>query len=167
MKYGAGMKRLIVMRHAKSDWDAGAANDHERPLNARGRREAPSVGERLAELGATPDLAIVSDAARTRETWARVAKSFPKAEMALEPAFYLAGIDAVRDRLERAPRDAKTILVLGHNPGWEEMATELAADRVELKTSYAAIFETDDDAPWSELLAPGKLRLAKVVKPSE
>lgn len=167
MKYVAFMKRLIVMRHAKSDWDAGAESDHERPLNARGRREAPSVGKHLGELGAAPDLAVVSDATRTRETWDRISKGFPKAEMVVEPAFYLAGIDAVRARLERVPSSAKTILVLGHNPGWEEMASELAGEHVELKTSYAAVFETDADGSWTELLSPEKLRLAKVVKPSE
>src|SRR5260370_42359004 len=132
------MKRLIVQRHAKSDWEAGATSDHERPLNERGRREAPSVGARLVELSAVPELALVSDATRTRETWDRIKGSFARTKMELEPSFYLAGLDAVRERVARVDDEIETVLVLGHNPGWEELASALAGKRVELKTAYAA-----------------------------
>ena len=163
------MKRLIVMRHAKSDWEAGASSDHERPLNERGKREAPSVGARLAELNAKPDLALVSDATRTRETWDRIKASFPRATMELEPSFYLAGLDAVRERVARVDDDVQTVLILGHNPGWEELASALADKRVELKTAYAAFLEArdEDTEAWSNVLVPGGFKLRKVVKPTE
>ncbi len=61
-------RTLLIIRHAKSDWESGAP-DHERPLNARGRREAPKLGKHLAALGLRPDLVVCSDAARARQTW--------------------------------------------------------------------------------------------------
>ncbi len=160
------MKRLIVMRHAKSDWEVGASSDHERPLNERGRREAPSVGERLTELRAIPELAISSDAVRTRETWESIRGSFPRAKLELEPTFYLGGLDALTERFARVADDVETVLVLGHNPGWEDMASTLSGDRVELKTAYAAILESREDGPWASALHPGGFKLKKVVKPA-
>jgi len=65
-------RRLMLMRHAKSAWQSQAPSDHERPLNERGRRNAPRVGKRLAELGWVPDHVIGSDSRRTRETWERM-----------------------------------------------------------------------------------------------
>jgi phosphohistidine phosphatase len=155
------------MRHAKSDWEAGAASDHERPLNDRGKREAPSVGKRLAELHAVPELVISSDAARTRETWDRIRGSFPHARLELEPSFYLAGLEAVRERFATVPDDVGTVLILGHNPGWEQLASELTGTQIELKTAYAAILESrgDDDQAWTEALRHGGFTLKKVVKP--
>lgn len=162
------MKRLIVMRHAKSDWEAGAGSDHERPLNARGRREAPTVGKRLVELRYGPELIVTSDAARTLETCELVVPSFRGVTVEREPKFYLAGIDAVRARLSEVSDEVKTILVLGHNPGWEEMASELAEERIELKTAYAAVLESKKKGrSWKELIEPGAFELAKVVKPTE
>jgi len=70
-------KRLIIMRHAKSSWTSGAATDHQRPLNKRGRRDAPRIGARLQHLGWLPDLVIASDSERTRETWQRMKVEFP------------------------------------------------------------------------------------------
>jgi phosphohistidine phosphatase len=69
---GAMTKRLIVLRHAKSAWDTDAPDDHSRPLAKRGRKDAPLIGARLAQLEWVPQAVISSDSARTRETWARM-----------------------------------------------------------------------------------------------
>ena len=121
------MRRLIVMRHAKSAWDTDAATDHERPLSERGRRDAPRIGERLGELGWIPDLALVSDALRATETWNRAARTLGM----LVPVRYLralygAGLGAVQQVLETVPDVADTVLILGHNPGFERVASWLA-----------------------------------------
>lgn len=159
------MKRLIVMRHAKSDWEAGASSDHDRPLNDRGRREAPSVGKGLVELHAIPELVLSSDAARTRETWDRIRGSFPNATVELEPSFYLAGLETVRDRFVQVSDALATVLVLGHNPGWEDMASELTGTRIELKTAYAAVLESRRGETWADALGPSGFALKKIVKP--
>ena len=69
-------RRIIVMRHAKSSWKSGARDDHARPLNKRGRRDAPRIAARLAELGWVPERVISSDSERTRQTWARMEEAF-------------------------------------------------------------------------------------------
>lgn len=165
------MKRIIIMRHAKSDWSAGAGSDHERPLNPRGKREAPLVAAALRASGVIPERVLSSDSTRTRETWAHMADQFEGAEVTYDAKLYLAGIDATRaalaaldDVLREAPRETTAVLVLGHNPGWEDMVTELARRRIELKTAHAAVFEaTREDLPWAELLSFENLKLARIV----
>ncbi|WP_166418472.1 SixA phosphatase family protein [Cochlodiniinecator piscidefendens] len=113
--------RLILTRHAKSDWDDPFASDHERVLNERGRLAAPKVGEWLKENGYVPDEVFCSDAARTRETWKRLSSTFSSAP---EPSFtrrlYLAPDFAMFDLLKAAT--GKTVMVVAHNPGIAELA---------------------------------------------
>lgn len=161
------MKRLILMRHAKSDWSAGADSDHERPLNHRGKREAPVVAAELRASGLSPDRVISSDSTRTRETWERMEDQFPSAVVTFDPTLYLAGIEAARAALRRVDADAaaslQTVMLLGHNPGWEDMVSDLSGQRVELKTAHAAVFEATADRSWVELLEEGAVRLARIV----
>ena len=133
-------RRLIVMRHAKSSWSDPAATDHERPLNSRGQRDAPRVAERLAELDWLPEWVLSSDARRTRETIDRMLSVLPSdLPVAFSPALYHSGIEAVRQEVAGVPDDVQTLLLLGHNPGWEEMATILSGESVVLKTANAAL----------------------------
>ena len=161
------MKRLIIMRHAKSDWEAGAGSDHERPLNPRGKREAPLVAAELASSGLRPDRVISSDSTRTRETWARMEERFPGATVEFDPKLYLAGIDAARAALAALDDAARTVLVLGHNPGWEDMVSSLARQRVELKTAHAAAFEATREVSWAELLEADNVVFVRVVTPGD
>ncbi len=157
------MLRLVVMRHAKSDWDAGAMSDHERPLNARGRREAPVVGRELAKLGYAPEVVVSSDSKRTTETLELAKPHWPHANVSFSHALYHAGIGEVRDALASIPADVKTVLVLGHNPGWESMVSTLSGTHVELKTSHAAVLESEA-ASFADALAPGrKMKLVTIV----
>lgn len=142
------------MRHAKSDWETGAQTDHERPLNERGNREAPSVGKQLLELGLAPDFVLSSDSRRTTETYQRVGSFFPEAEVHFLRELYHAGMAEVRAVLHLVPASAKTLLLVGHNPGWEELVTVLARKRVEMKTAYAAVFESQA-TDFAGALAPG------------
>ena len=108
--------RLILMRHAKSDWGDPAAPDHARPLNPRGRKAAARMGQWVAAQGAGPAEALVSSAIRTRETWALLAPHLPHPpEARILDALYHAGPDVMLRALQTA--GAQTVLMLGHNPG--------------------------------------------------
>lgn len=159
--------RLIVLRHAKSDWDAGAHSDHERPLNARGQREAPIVGRKLREHAYVPELVLSSDATRTTQTLQAMRAFFPEAVVRFERELYLAGLSVVRRQVQGLGDAPRTLMVVGHNPGWEEMVGELSGEAVEMKTAYAAVLESAA-RDWTEALAPGaRLRLVALVTPRD
>ena len=106
------MKRLILMRHAKSSWDDPAVEDHDRPLNGRGRVSARVLGDWLRDRGYLPDLVLSSSAARTRETYAGL-KIMCDARFL--PELFHAEPETMLHTLRRA--DGDTVLMLGHNPG--------------------------------------------------
>jgi phosphohistidine phosphatase len=105
------MKRLILMRHAKSDWSQ-AGPDIERPLNPRGRRAAPVMGAWLTEQRCLPETVLCSPAVRTRETWERLGLDAP---LDIVPALYHATPATMLEVLRGAR--GETVLMLGHNPG--------------------------------------------------
>jgi len=110
------MLRLILVRHAKSSWDDPLAPDHARVLNARGREAAGRIGRWLASEGHHPDAALVSTAARTRETWALMSAHLPQSpEPVFLDALYHAGPEVMLRVLAGAR--GRTVLMLGHNPG--------------------------------------------------
>ncbi len=112
------MRRLILMRHAKSAWGDPELADKDRPLNQRGRLAAALMGAWLRENGLIPDAALISDARRARETWAGVARELDAPVDARElPALYHADPDTLLEALRSAPADARTVLVIGHEPG--------------------------------------------------
>ncbi len=159
-------KRLIIMRHAKSSWTSGAATDHRRPLNQRGRRAAPRVGARLRELGWIPELVIASDAERTRETWQRMQAEFPDSiEERFSSAFYHGGLAAIINECSRLAKDISTLLVLGHNPGWEGAVAGLSGQRIRMTTANAALLESDAD-DWAKAMGANWV-LVEVLRPKE
>ncbi len=122
------MPRLLLLRHAKSAWDAPGLADFERPLNARGRRAAPMMGRHMAEHALVPDRVLCSTARRTRETFGcllpfldrEMDVQFTRALYETGPADYLA---AIRTR----GGSARTLLLIGHNPALQELALDLIA----------------------------------------
>jgi len=148
-------KRLIVMRHAKSSWTSGAPSDHQRPLNKRGRRAAPLVGARLRDLGWIPDLVIASDSQRTRETWQRMQEAFPHSiEARYSNAFYHGGLSAIVSACSQLKAGVSTLLVLGHNPGWEDAVEALTGRWVRMTTANAALLESETE-DWTEAIRAG------------
>ena len=135
------MKTLLLMRHAKSDWSQGGMGDFDRSLNKRGRRAAPVMANYLRDRNLIPDLALVSDAARTRETWECMVEIFGERSPPHEflHKLYLARPQALLETINGAPDAASRLLVLGHNPGIELTAALLAAP--------------DQDAPGADALA--------------
>ena len=119
------MDRLILFRHGKAEAESPSGEDFDRKLAPRGERESAKMGESLADLGLTPDVVLVSPAARTRETWAAAETSFPKAKMRVEDDLYHADSESIRQVAAEAGQRAGTVMIVGHNPGLQELAVKL------------------------------------------
>lgn len=134
------MKRtLVVVRHAKSDWDTGV-EDHERPLNERGRRDAPAVGRWLRGHVGTIDLVICSSATRARQTWRLAAEALEQTpHVRYEQRVYGAEPRALMSVLDEVADDIETTVLVGHNPGLSELVAAVSRQVVELKTSAIAV----------------------------
>lgn len=158
---------LLVLRHAKSDWSTAGIGDHERPLNGRGKREAPITGDRLAAAGLSPQLVLSSDARRTQDTWERIAGFFPGARVTFHRELYLCDLADVAALLPvYATADDRVIMVVGHNPGFQEMVLALTGQSLELKTATCAVI-TGEAEDWRALLARRDLELAQVITPKD
>lgn len=122
------MDRLILLRHGKAERDSASGEDFDRKLTDRGVREAGAMAANLADLGLTPDIALVSSAARTRETWAAASAAFPDCAVRFERSLYLAEERVIRELAESAGETSRTVMVVGHNPGLQELAIRLLAE---------------------------------------
>jgi len=161
-------RRLVLMRHAKSSWD-GPFSDHDRPLNERGKRDAPRIAEALNHLSVIPDLVLHSSARRTTETWELMAPVFTETIPAhsLE-TFYLAGLDEINKAIQTVSPDCQCILVIGHNPGWEMAVSRLARKPTSLTTANAATLTAPKSFQWSDgLLGPDPWELVRLLRPKE
>ncbi len=121
------MRRLLLLRHAKTERPEPGARDRDRKLTARGRSDAPLIGAYMARHRLVPDLALVSPATRADETWALVAAAFKKVpRMVHDPRIYNAGTETLT-KLISETEDAPTLLIVGHNPGLHDLAVQLIA----------------------------------------
>lgn len=159
------------MRHAKSAWDASVASDHARPLNERGRADAPRIATALVDRGWSPQLVVASDSARTTETWACMADIVDAAsqraaqvDVLWRRSLYLAGLNAALDALYPLHDQVRSVLLLGHNPGWEKAVCDLSGEQVRLTTGNAAMFEVDASA-WANVGVTSRWRLVDVLRP--
>jgi phosphohistidine phosphatase len=133
------MKTLLVLRHAKSSWDDAALDDHERPLNKRGQRDAPRMGTLVREHGLIPDVVISSDAVRARLTAEAVVEAARYAgEILLDRRLYLAGPADILALLRTAGGKAGSVMIVGHNPGFEELVAQLTGEQQDLPTAALA-----------------------------
>lgn len=156
------MKQLLLLRHAKSSWDDPDLDDFDRPLAERGLKAARLIGRELAARDWLPDQVLVSPALRTRDTWRLVAAELPvHPRVAFAEALYDAAAADILSQLRKADPSSGCLLVLGHNPGLEELAKRLAGSGSEAKarkrlekkfpTAALARFVLEDD--WSGLSA--------------
>ena len=162
------MKTLLVLRHAKSRWDDTALDDHERPLNERGRRDGPRMGELVRAHRLTPDIIISSDAVRARRTAEAVAKAARYAgEILLDRRLYLASPPDILAVL-RTIRETKagTVMIVGHNPGLEELATQLTGEQQDLPTAALAQIGLPIDR-WRDLNVSTRGTLLGLWRPKE
>lgn len=118
-------KLLLLLRHAKSDWFSGVQDDHGRPLNARGRKDAPRIGQWIADNDFLPDKIFCSDAQRTWETLQLVFGSSGwqqhKPEMAYSHKLYMASKDDAIEIIDTHAMDGKRIMLIGHNPTMDQL----------------------------------------------
>lgn len=116
------MKRILLLRHAKSDWKDYTLADFDRPLSPRGRKAAPRVAAWIRDHGLVPDRVLCSAARRTSETWERMAPELGAVPVLHRRALYHASTQAILKQLVRQDDEANTIAVVGHNPGIAEFA---------------------------------------------
>ena len=169
------MKTLLLLRHAKSSWGDASLPDRERPLTGRGERAALVLGGYLAQKQLVPDAILCSPARRTRETLRRVLAQLPAPPLPrVEEDLYLASAPALLERVQALEPELGAVLVLGHNPGLEELARALAARGREtalrrfeegLPTAGLAVIELAVD-DW-RAAAPDTGHLARLVRPRD
>jgi phosphohistidine phosphatase len=161
------MKTLLILRHAKSSWGHPEQPDHERPLNKRGKHDAPRMGKLLREEDLVPDIIMSSTARRARETAERVieASGF-EGSMLLIPEFYHGSYETILELLRELPENADCVMVVGHNPELEEFIQELADEYARMPTAALAKVELPIQR-WGELRETVTGKLIKVWYPRE
>ena len=155
------MKRLSLLCHAKSSWKQPELADIERPLNARGKRDAPVMGERLAAAGFRPDLLVTSPARRAARTASRIARAigYPEDAIRIDREVYFADAAELLRRVRALPPELGHVAIVGHNPSLTEIANTLAGAAIaNVPTCGVVRLELDVDA-WSE----ARPRCARVI----
>lgn len=122
------MKNLLLVRHGKSSWNFPGLSDHDRPLNDRGKRDAPNIGAALAQRGVIPDAILSSTAVRALSTARIIAGElgFPGESMVTQHDIYLASSNTLQRVIQGMDEAVNTALIVGHNPGMHELAVELS-----------------------------------------
>lgn len=167
------MLTLFLFRHAKSDWSESHLTDRERPLSARGRQAAPSMGAYMARHAIAPDLVVSSTSVRTRQTCALAFAAFAAPPpIRFEQALYLASAATIIDLVQRTPPDVRGVMIVGHNPGLQDVALALvgsgdtvARAAISAKFPTAALATiTFDRERWPDV-RPGGGRLVGFMTP--
>ena len=161
------MKTLLILRHAKSSWDNAQLTDYERPLNKRGKQEAPRMGQLLREQDLVPDLIITSSAVRALATAEAVAlASGYEQEIRATRSFYHADPDTYIDALRQLDDSLERVMFVGHNPGMEELLEELTGLWEQMSTAALAQISLPINQ-WSELDEETTGELVNLWRPKE
>jgi phosphohistidine phosphatase len=144
------MKKLMIMRHAKSDWSDSSLRDFDRPLNPRGRKAAPAMGKEIKKLGLTPDLIISSPAKRAKMTALAVAEnSGYQNEIVWNDDFYFGYNSEILNAIKKVDDSVGSIMIFGHNPTWTSIAEYLSGEFVTMKTADLVVLEFEGN--WQSL----------------
>lgn len=146
------MKSVILVRHAKSSWDDISVKDFDRPLNERGKRDAPVMAQRLLDRKIKINAFIASPAKRAKKTAAIFAETYgiDKDAITQVPDLYLPAPEAFWSAIENAPATAQTIAVFSHNPGITEFANSLTSTRVDDMPTCAMFAVTAAVDDWKD-----------------
>lgn len=168
------MKRLILMRHAKTEaWTEGV-DDHARALTQLGHETASAMAAVLKSEGWSPDIAAVSTARRTRETWKHLQPVFETCDAKIEDDLYLAGERGIMDVISDID-GAQTVMIVGHNPGIHDLAVRIMREAgscdhqasmrlaTKMPTGAAALFEANEDGAF----LPEQFRLKNFIRPKD
>ena len=159
---------LLVLRHAKSSWDDGTLSDHERPLNRRGERDAPRMGALLRTQRLTPDLILSSDAVRARMTAEAVAEAAGYGgDIVLDPRLYPGSPDDIVAALRtHGNAGARTVMIIGHNPGLEDLIALLTGEEHEFPTAALAKIALPI-AGWADIETDSRGTLVALWRPKD
>jgi phosphohistidine phosphatase len=161
------VRQLLILRHAKSSWADSSLDDWQRPLNKRGLHDAPRVGDRLRARSLVPDVIITSDAVRARTTAETVAKSAGYSrELVLEPMLYLATPDDMMTVLNAVPDEARSVMIVGHNPGLEGLIQQLTGEFHAMPTAALVQLALPIDR-WQDLDLSGGATVVEAWQPKE
>jgi phosphohistidine phosphatase len=169
------VKRLTVLRHAKSSWDHAGLDDHNRPLNERGWKAAQRLGRELQKRGMHFDLVLASTAVRVRETLDGLQEHFPiDAEIRFDQRLYLASEESLLSEVRELPESARAPLFVGHNPGLERLIVNLSGpdskgfrDQVAQKYPTGALAMIELSAPrWADI-EPGSCEIVELILPRD
>jgi phosphohistidine phosphatase len=168
------LKRLYLLRHAKSSWDKPDLADHDRPLAPRGREAARRMAVHIRKAKVRPQLVLCSSAVRAVQTYKAIAPALGSSvEVSAEDALYGASSADLLERVQAVPEQVGTVLVVGHNPGLQDLAIELTGDGEAAgmavlgeKFPTGALAALDISGRWAEL-GPGQAYLASLVVPRE
>ena len=160
------MKNLLLLRHAKSDWDDPSLRDFDRPLAARGERDAPKIGKALRKRGPAPDLIMSSPAARAKQTVEAVAKAARfELEIKFNQAIYDASSPELLQLIRSLPDDSSCVLLVGHNPGFEDLVGRLSGSHERMPTAALACIQFQIDH-WKDV-DDGEGKLAWLLTPKQ
>jgi phosphohistidine phosphatase len=160
------MKKILIMRHAKSDWADSSLGDFERPLNERGKHDAPRMGKEIGKLNLVPDIIISSPAVRAAETARAVAKNCDFAgEIIFNDEFYHAHFEPIFKTLQNLPETCNTVMIFGHNPTWENLVLKLSGKYQTMSTASVAVLICKNNM-WKELRF-SECKLDFVLSPKE
>ena len=161
------MKTLLLMRHAKNDWNRPGLSDHDRPLNDRGRRAAPQMAHKLCESGLQVDIILASSAVRAQETVELLQQHWsPTVEVLTRSALYLASPQQIMAEVQCLHDSWHSALVVAHNPGLAALVSQLAKQDLEMPTAAVAVFQFNVDR-WSKILTDGAPKMISQWKPRE
>lgn len=159
------MLRLILMRHAKSDWGEAGQADHDRPLNRRGMHDAPQMANWLREQALVPDWILASSARRTQETAELLTRQWQSQDMFVSSEdLYLASPEAIQRVINQDGCDFQDLMVLGHNPGLSYFASSLSNELIQLPTAGIIAFEVAIEQ-WSDFRVSSSVKLIAIMKP--
>lgn len=164
-------RELLILRHGKSDWSTDALSDFERPLAARGRKAVKRMGRWLREHRLLPDHIVSSPAERARQTTLRACKfaGIPKPPVLWEQNIYEAGVPDLLRVLAQCPQDKQRVMIVGHNPGFEDLVAYLGGEGTEIPPNgklmpTAALAHVHLPDQW-ESLQPGCALRLRITRP--
>jgi len=162
------VKTLLILRHAKSSWDDSSLDDHERPLNVRGERDAPRIGQLARNERLPVELIISSDALRARLTAQAMADATGyRGQILLDPRLYHASVAEIIAVLRSAvEHDVAAVMIVGHNPGLEDLVARLTGEAEGLPTAALAQIALPIDR-WPDLTSSTRGTLVGVWRPKE
>jgi phosphohistidine phosphatase len=151
---------VLLMRHAKSSWSDDALADHDRPLNGRGRRDAPRMAQILLDADLRPARILLSSSERTRETVRRMMEVFGAVDIVVEPDLYLASPETIKGFIETHAQHSQPLMVVAHNPGMEMLVSSVAKALTPMPTAAIAHIRLEKSGPPSmvQLWIPSEQR---------